>query len=52
MIKSVKENNCDLGLAFDGDGDRLGVIDNLGNIVWADQYMLVLCLKFLIIPKS
>ncbi len=43
LIKSVKENNCDLGLAFDGDGDRLGVVDNLGNIVWADQYMLVLC---------
>ena len=29
LIKSVKENNCDLGLAFDGDGDRLGVVDNL-----------------------
>jgi len=43
LIKSVKENNCDVGLAFDGDGDRLGVIDNLGNIIWADQYMLVLC---------
>ena len=43
LIKSVKENKCDVGLAFDGDGDRLGVIDNLGNIVWADQYMLVLC---------
>ena len=26
-----------------GDGDRLGVVDNLGNIVWADQYMLLLC---------
>jgi Phosphomannomutase len=43
LIKSVKENNCDIGLAFDGDGDRLGVVDNLGNIVWADQYMLILC---------
>ena len=42
LIKSVKENNCDIGLAFDGDGDRLGVIDNLGNIIWADQYMLLL----------
>ena len=31
-----------LVLAFDGDGDRLGVIDNLGNIIWADQYMLLL----------
>ena len=43
LINSVKENECDIGLAFDGDGDRLGVVDNLGNIVWADQYMLVLC---------
>ncbi len=43
LIKAVKENDCDVGLAFDGDGDRLGVIDNLGNIVWADQYMLLLC---------
>ena len=42
LIKTVKENNCDIGLAFDGDGDRLGVIDNLGNIIWADQYMLLL----------
>ena len=43
LIRSVKENKSDIGLAFDGDGDRLGVVDNLGNIVWADQYMLVLC---------
>tara|TARA_Y100000590_G_scaffold414513_1_gene511482 strand:- start:281 stop:1690 length:1410 start_codon:yes stop_codon:yes gene_type:complete len=42
LIKTVKENNCDIGLAFDGDGDRLGVIDDLGNIIWADQYMLLL----------
>ena len=43
LIHSVKKNNADIGLAFDGDGDRLGVVDNLGNIVWADQYMLILC---------
>jgi len=42
LIESVKQNDCDIGLAFDGDGDRLGVVDNLGNIVWADQYMLLL----------
>ena len=42
LIETVKKNDCDLGLAFDGDGDRLGVVDNLGNIVWADQYMLLL----------
>ena len=43
LIETVKKNYCDVGLAFDGDGDRLGVVDNLGNIVWADQYMLLLC---------
>ncbi len=43
LINSVKENKCDVGLAFDGDGDRLGVVDNTGKIVWADQYMLILC---------
>ncbi len=43
LIESVRLNKCDVGLAFDGDGDRLGVVDNHGNIVWADQYMLVLC---------
>ena len=42
LIKIVKEKECDVGIAFDGDGDRLGVIDNLGNIIWADQYMILL----------
>ncbi len=42
LIKVVKDRKCDVGLAFDGDGDRLGVIDNKGNIIWADQYMLLL----------
>ncbi len=42
LTKHVLENNCDVGLAFDGDGDRLGVIDNMGEIVWADQYMILL----------
>ena len=43
LINSVIENKCDVGLAFDGDGDRLGVVDNTGKIIWADQYMLILC---------
>ena len=45
LIKAVEDYNCDIGLAFDGDGDRLGVVDNLGNLVWADQYMLLLCME-------
>ena len=43
LINTVIKNKCDIGLAFDGDGDRLGVVDNKGKIVWADQYLLILC---------
>ena len=42
LIKTVVSNSCDIGLGFDGDGDRLGVVDDKGNIIWADQYMLLL----------
>ena len=42
LIKTVVSNSCDIGLAFDGDGDRLGIVDDKGQIVWADQYMLLL----------
>ena len=40
LINCVQKNNCDLGIAFDGDGDRIGVVDNLGNIIWGDQLMV------------
>ena len=43
LISTVINYKCDIGFAFDGDGDRLGVVDNRGKIVWADQYMLILC---------
>ena len=35
-------SGCDLGIAFDGDGDRIGVVDGAGRILWGDQLMLVL----------
>ncbi|MEK7509682.1 MAG: phosphomannomutase/phosphoglucomutase [Patescibacteria group bacterium] len=38
----VVTNGCDIGLAFDGDGDRLGVVDEKGQIVWADRYLMLL----------
>jgi len=38
----VKKNKCDIGLAFDGDGDRLGIVDDKSHIVWADRYMILL----------
>ena len=42
LIAKVKEEQADLGLAFDGDGDRLGVVDGEGNIIWPDRQMMVL----------
>ena len=42
LIHCVKTNGCDLGVAFDGDGDRVGVVDGEGNILWGDQLMVIL----------
>jgi len=40
LIATVAEKGCDIGIAFDGDGDRIGVVDNLGRILWGDQLMV------------
>ncbi|WP_415904304.1 phosphomannomutase/phosphoglucomutase [Neptuniibacter sp. QD48_55] len=40
-IAKVKETGADLGLAFDGDGDRVGVITNEGNIVYPDRIIML-----------
>jgi phosphomannomutase len=39
---AVARERCDVGIAFDGDGDRIGVIDAQGRILWGDQIMVVL----------
>jgi phosphomannomutase len=39
---AVLAEKCDLGIAFDGDGDRIGVIDDAGAILWGDQLMVFL----------
>jgi len=39
---TVAEQRADLGIAFDGDGDRIGVVDAKGRILWGDQLMTVL----------
>ena len=41
ICQSIEENNLDMGLAFDGDGDRVGVIDNKQNIIWPDRQMIL-----------
>ena len=41
LIKAVKKEGADIGIAFDGDGDRLGVISNLGEIIYPDQLMMI-----------
>ena len=41
LIASVRENEADLGLAFDGDADRLGVVDGDGAIIWPDRQMML-----------
>jgi phosphomannomutase len=42
LQKAVADSRADLGIAFDGDGDRIGVVDGKGRILWGDQFMVVL----------
>ena len=39
---AVKKNNADIGFAFDGDGDRLGVVDENGNEIFSDKIGLLI----------
>ncbi|MCB1530888.1 MAG: phosphomannomutase/phosphoglucomutase [Rhodospirillales bacterium] len=41
LRKAVLENGCDLGIAFDGDGDRIGAVDEKGNILRCDALMTI-----------
>jgi phosphomannomutase/phosphomannomutase/phosphoglucomutase len=41
LIKAVQEHQADLGLGIDGDGDRLGVVDSSGNMIWGDLLMIL-----------
>jgi len=42
LQQKVQAERCDLGIAFDGDGDRIGVVDAKGRILWGDQLLIVL----------
>lgn len=41
LIAAVKADHADLGIAFDGDADRIGVIDETGEIIWGDQLLIL-----------
>ena len=42
LIQTIKSGQFDVGIAFDGDADRIGVIDETGEIIWADQLIAIL----------
>jgi phosphomannomutase/phosphoglucomutase len=41
LISAVRERKADVGIAFDGDGDRVGVVDENGRILWGDELMVI-----------
>ena len=41
LIETVGRTHADIGISFDGDSDRIGVVDELGNILWGDQLMVI-----------
>ena len=41
LIETVRQVGADVGIAFDGDGDRIGVVDADGDIVWGDQLLAI-----------
>lgn len=47
LIELVKNEDADVAIAFDGDGDRLGVIDSLGNIIWPDRQLMLYAIDVL-----
>lgn len=41
LIEKVKQKKADLGVAYDGDADRIGAVDEKGNIVWGDELLIL-----------
>lgn len=41
LVDAVRTSSADVGIAFDGDGDRLGVVDETGRIIWGDELMVL-----------
>jgi len=47
LIKIVREKKLDLGIGYDGDGDRIGVVDEEGNIIFGDKLMIIFAREIL-----
>jgi phosphomannomutase/phosphoglucomutase len=41
LIGKVRETKADFGIAYDGDGDRIGVVDDAGHLIWGDQLLIL-----------
>jgi phosphomannomutase/phosphoglucomutase len=41
LVRAVEDSGADVGIAFDGDGDRIGVVDDKGRIIWGDELMVL-----------
>ncbi|AWV88982.1 phosphomannomutase/phosphoglucomutase [Bradymonas sediminis] len=42
LIEVVRREKCDLGVAYDGDGDRIGAVDEKGDVIWGDKLLIIL----------
>jgi len=47
LKRVVAEKHCDFGVAFDGDGDRIGAVDGRGRVIWGDQLLSILAVPVL-----
>ncbi len=47
LVAAVRAEKADVGLMFDGDGDRVGAVDETGKIVWPDQLLMLFARRFL-----
>ncbi len=47
LITKVKSTKADLGLAFDGDGDRVGLVTDKGDVIYPDKILMILCKEIL-----
>ena len=52
LINEVRKQKADLGLAFDGDGDRVGLVTDKGEVVFPDKIMMMLCKDILSMKKG